>query len=71
MDQGRGLERMVRWFLGHLGGGQLSQLVVHKGQELLGSNMVTLVDGGEDAGDFGHCLSFEGTSLQTIMGRRG
>ena len=48
MDQGRGLERLAGLLLGQLLGGQLAQLVVDQGQELLGRLWVALLDGGED-----------------------
>jgi hypothetical protein len=37
VHQSSGLEGLARLFLGHLGGRELPQFIVHEGEELLGS----------------------------------
>ena len=54
VDQGRRLERLAGLLLGQLLRGQPAQLVVDQRQELLGGLRVALLDGGQDARDFGH-----------------
>ena len=49
MDQGRGVECLARLLAGQPLGGQLAQLIVDQGQELLGDLRVAGVDGREDA----------------------
>src|SRR5688572_2691446 len=54
VDQGRRLERLARLLLGQPLRGQLAQLVVDQGQELLGRVGVAPLDGREDAGHVVH-----------------
>ena len=54
VDQGRGLERLARLLLRQPLGGELAQLVVDQGQELLGRLGVALLDGREDVGHVVH-----------------
>ena len=46
VDQGGGVERLARFFVGQLVGRQLAQLLVDQGQELVGRARVALVQGG-------------------------
>jgi hypothetical protein len=48
------LERLARLLLGQLVRRQLPQLIVDQRQKLLGGVRVALLDGGQDASDFGH-----------------
>ena len=54
MDQGRGVERLARLLVRQPLGGQLAQLIVDQGQELLGGLRVAGLDGREDARDVVH-----------------
>src|SRR5262249_26964545 len=54
VDQCGGLKRLPRMLLGQLLRRQLAQLVVDQRQELAGGAGIALLDGGEDARDFGH-----------------
>ena len=48
MHQRRGLQRLARLLLGHLGGGQLPQFLVDQRQELLGRLRFALFDPRQD-----------------------
>src|SRR4051794_27062111 len=61
MDQGRGVERLARLLVRQPLGGQLAQLIVDQGQELLGDLRVAGLDGREDAGDVVHGRRSPGT----------
>src|SRR5262249_23152983 len=54
VDQGRGLERLLRSLLSQPLGGEPAQFVVDQRQELLGGGRVALLDGRQDLGDVGH-----------------
>jgi hypothetical protein len=54
MDESRRLERLPRALLGQLYGGELPQLLVDEGQELLGGVGIALLDGRQDAGYLTH-----------------
>ena len=54
VDEGGCLQGLAGLFLGQALGGQLAQLVVHEGQELLRGVGIALLDGGQDAGHFVH-----------------
>ena len=54
VDQGGGLERLPRFLVGQLLGGQLAQLVIDQRQQLRGGVGVALLDGGQDARHFRH-----------------
>jgi hypothetical protein len=54
MDQGGGLKRLARLLLGQPLSRQFPKLVVNKGQELIGSLGVALLDGRQNLGDFTH-----------------
>ena len=54
MDEGGRLEGLARPLVGQPGGGELAQLVVDEGEELLGGTRVTLLGRGQDAGDLAH-----------------
>ena len=44
MHQRRGLQRLTRFLLSQLGGGQLPQLLIHQRQELFGGTRVARFD---------------------------
>ena len=48
MHQRRRLQRLARFFLGHLGGGQLAELLIDEGQELLRCLRFALFDPRQD-----------------------
>ena len=54
VHQGRGLQRLPRSFLRQLGGGQLSELVIHQRQQLLRRRWIAGFDLRQNAGDVGH-----------------
>src|SRR5437588_12147527 len=54
MDQRCGLQSLAGLLLCQLLRRQLAQLIVDERQELLGGVRVTLLDGGQDAGDVAH-----------------
>ena len=66
VHQGRGLERLAGLLPRQLPGGQLAQLVVDQGQELLGRLGVALLDGREDAGDVVHRRWPPGTGVPQV-----
>ena len=62
VDQGGGLERLAGLLPGQPPGGELAQLVVDQGQELLGGPRLALLDRREDAGDVVHAGRCPGPS---------
>ena len=54
VDQGGGFERLAGLFLGQLLRRQLAQLVVDQRQELFSGVGIAVLNGGQDARDFGH-----------------
>ena len=54
MDQGRGLERLARLFLGQFLRRQLPQFIVDQRQELLGGVHVAFFDRAQDSGEVAH-----------------
>ena len=54
MHQGRGLQRLPRFFMGQLGRCQFPQLLIDQRQELLRGRGIAGFDLREDAGDVGH-----------------
>jgi hypothetical protein len=54
VDERGGLERVAGLLGGHLGGGELPQLVVDEREELLGGVGVTPLDGSQDLSDLAH-----------------
>ena len=57
VDQCGGVERLPRLFMRQFRRGETAQLIVHERQQLRGGVRVALLDGGQDAGDFGHLQS--------------
>lgn len=51
MNKGGGLEGVRGGFVGHLGGGQATKLVVNERKELVGRGRIALVDLLEDEGE--------------------
>src|SRR5262249_10327503 len=56
-ERGR-LQRLAGSLVGHLAGGQPTQLLIDDGQQFLGSIGCALLDGVEDARDIAHELRF-------------
>jgi hypothetical protein len=56
VDQGRGRERVPRFFLRDPGGGQASQFLVNQRQKLVGGLRVALLDRRQDLGHGAHGL---------------
>ena len=54
VDERGGLECLPWRFLGHFRRRQFAQLIVDERQKLLGSMRIALLNGGQDASDFGH-----------------
>src|SRR5262249_48627356 len=54
VDQGGGVERLARVFVGQLVRGQGAQLLVDQGQELGGRVRGALLQGGQEVGDVTH-----------------
>jgi hypothetical protein len=54
MHQRRRLKRLVRFFLGHFGSGQLPQFVVDQRQKLAGCLWIAALDSTKDLGDVAH-----------------
>jgi phosphoribosylaminoimidazole carboxylase (NCAIR synthetase) len=52
VDEGGGLQGLAGRFVGHLGGGQLAQILIDERQQLLGGLRVALLDPVEDKCDF-------------------
>ena len=65
VDQGGGLQRLPRPFLGELLSGQLAQLVVDQWQQLPRGAGVALLEGGQDARDL---VAHGGTGTTTGKG---
>src|SRR5262249_53599957 len=78
VDQGGGLQGLPRLLLGQLLRGEPAQLVIDKGEQLLGGVRVALVDGGQEVGDLTHgglpgvAVSWDGEHCSTARsGCRG
>ena len=54
MHERRGLQRLVRFLLGHLGSGQLPQLFINQRQQLLGGRRIAGFNLAENACDVAH-----------------
>jgi hypothetical protein len=67
MDQGGGLKRLPWLFPGHPLGRQLTQLVVHQGEQLLHRLGIAILDRTKDLGDVGHRAAFRRTPMPTII----
>ena len=60
VDERRGLERLVAGFPGHLGRGQLAQLVINQGQEFVGRLRIALLKALQHDGDVVHTGELSG-----------
>jgi hypothetical protein len=54
MNEGRCLERLARFLLGHLRRSQLPQLFIDKREKLFGGVGIAVFNSREDPRDFGH-----------------
>ena len=57
VNEGRGIQRLTRLFLGQFARRQAPQFVVHERQQLLGGVRVALFNGGENDGNLIHRLA--------------